>query len=247
MSCSGSTTCGMSDPKTFDAIDGTPIFYGSPGEYTRKQIKAERAFYRRLVDWIAPLRYFSAAYGPKAINEVKWIGHAGAYVCKPGCHGRGRAIDLNRIQWNGAATNMYGGDHASSNRTVRRRYLAVDASCRRYFKYTLDGWYNAQHANHIHVDTHTTPVLDRSSSSDTKFVQAVCNNFNGAGLTVDGSWGSTTERAWKQLNAAWGYQGCDPFSSQVAYSEWCNFVMAHGFKDVTASAAAYRSYLCGGS
>jgi len=244
MSCTTSTTCGMSDPKVFDAIDRTPIKYGSPGNYGQREIRAERSFYRKLEDWIWSLRTFSSTYGPKGLQQVRWIGHVGAYVCKTGCHGRGRAIDLNRVQWNGAATDMYGGDHASTNRTARRRYLAVDACCRQYFKYTLDGWYNAQHTNHIHIDDHTTPVLDKSSKSDTGFVQAVCNNFNGAGLTVDGVWGTSTQEAWRALNKKWGYGGCDPFSSQLAYSDWCRFVMAHGFRDVGASAAVYRSALC---
>jgi hypothetical protein len=244
MSCSGSTTCGMNDPKTFDAIDKTPIRYGSPGNYTRVNVKAESAFYQSLVGWIRNLRYFSDAYGGSAMDSLKWIGHAGAYVCKPGCHGRGRAFDINRVQWNGVAVDMYGGDHSSSDRRVRRRYLAVDACCRKHFKYTLDGWYNADHRNHIHVDTHTTPVLSKSSVADTVFVQAVCNNFNFAGLTIDGSWGTATQDAWRDLNDAWGYGGCDPFTDEVAYGDWCHFVMAHGFADAPASAAVYRSVLC---
>lgn len=244
MSCSGSTSCGMSDPKEFDAIGNTPLRYGSPGNYVKKTIKAERDFYQQLVDWLGTVKYFSSTYGPKALSSVSWIGHVGAYVCKAGCHGRGRAIDLNRVQWNGAATDMYGGDHAATNRTVRRRYLAVDAACRKHFKYTLDGWYNAQHTNHIHVDDHTAPILDKSSASDTGFVQAVCNNFNGAGLTVDGAWGTSTQDAWRDLNQTWGYVGCDPFSSRSAYGDWCNFVMAHGFRDAGAASAVYRSFLC---
>lgn len=244
MSCSGSTSCGMADPKEFDAIGNTPLRYGSPGNYVRKTIKAERDFYQQLVDWLGTLKYFSSTYGPKALSNVSWIGHVGAYVCKAGCHGRGRAIDLNRVQWNGAATDMYGGDHAATNRTVRRRYLAVDAACRKHFKYTLDGWYNTQHTNHIHVDDHTAPILDRASASDAGFVQAVCNNFNGAGLTVDGVWGASTQDAWRDLNQTWGYVGCDPFSSRSAYGDWCNFVMAHGFRDAGATSAVYRSFLC---
>jgi hypothetical protein len=30
----------------------------------------------------------------------------------------------------------------------------------------------------------------------------------------------------------------------VAATEWCNFVMAHGFADEGASASVYRSPLC---
>ena len=244
MSCSGSTTCGMSTPKTFSAIDGTPIKYGSPGSYSQRDVKTEKSFYNSLVDWVAMLRYFSGAYGGSATNDLRWIGHAGAYVCKPGCHGRGKAIDLNRIQWNGVAVDMYAGDHSAPNRVVRRRYIAVDACCRRFFKYTLDGWYNAQHQNHIHIDNHTAPVMSKTSTSDTGFVQAVCNNFNGASVPIDGQWGPATQSAWQDLNNAWGYGGCDPFTSEVAYTEWCNFVMAHGFADQGATAAIYRSLVC---
>jgi hypothetical protein len=139
---------------------------------------------------------------------------------------------------------MYGGDYNAGDRTVRRRYIAVDASCRRYFKYTLDGWYNPDHTNHIHVDLHTVPVFSKDSISDTGFIQAVCNNFDGAGLEIDGVWGPKTQDAWRDVNDAWRYNGCDPFSNEVATAEWCNFVMAHGFADEPASAAILRSPLC---
>lgn len=244
MSCSGSTTCGMSNPKTFSAIDGTPIKYGSPGNYSVRDVKAERSFYNQLVDWIVKLRYFSDTWGGSGLTDLRWIGHAGAYVCKPGCHGRGRAIDLNRIQWNGVVVDMFSGDHASSDRITRRRYLAVDAMCRRFFKYTLDGWYNAQHENHIHVDDHAAPILSKTSTSDTGFVQAVCNNFDAAGLVVDGSWGPSTQSAWQNVNSAWGYNGCDPFTSALDYADWCNFVAAHGFADKGATAAVFSSVRC---
>jgi hypothetical protein len=244
MSCSGSTTCGMNDPKTFDAIGPTPIKYGSPGDYTRKEIRCERKLYTELVDWLATLKQYSTVFGGWGMNEVKYLGHVGAYVCKPGCHGVGQAFDINRIQWNGVATDMYGGDHNAGDRTVRRRYIAVDASCRRYFKYTLDGWYNPDHTNHIHVDLHTVPVFSKDSISDTGFIQAVCNNFDGAGLEIDGVWGPKTQDAWRDVNDAWRYNGCDPFSNEVATAEWCNFVMAHGFADEPASAAILRSPLC---
>ncbi|HET9311484.1 MAG TPA: extensin family protein [Actinomycetota bacterium] len=244
MSCSGATSCGMVDRKDFDAIGGTPVRYGSPGDYVRRTISCERSFYGDLVDWLKSLKYFSDAFGGTQMNGVDFIGHAGAFVCKPGCHGRGLALDINRVQWAGVACNMFGGDHASGTRRVRRRYLAVDASCRKFFKYTLDGWYNAQHTNHIHVDGHTRPVFDKQSVSDVGFIQAVCNNFDGAGVTVDGSWGPRTQRAWDATNDAWGFNGCNPFASEVAAAEWCNFVMAHGFADEGASASVYRSLLC---
>jgi hypothetical protein len=131
--------------------------------------------------------------------------------------------------------NIYGHDHASGDKTRRRRYLAVDASCRRYFDSTLDGWYNADHRNHIHMDNHKTPHLDRDSRSDTVFVQAVCNNFNSAGLAIDGSWGPATQDAFEKINREWGYpQDCNPAWNEGHWREWCAQVMRHGFNDVTA-------------
>jgi hypothetical protein len=234
----------MSDPRSFDEIGATPVRYGSPGSYVRRTISCQRPFHSDLVDWLKSLKFFSQAFGGQAMDAVDFIGHAGAFVCKPGCHGRGLAFDINRIQWRAVACDMFGGDHAAGDRRVRRRYLAVDASCRKFFKYTLDGWYNAQHTNHIHVDAHTRPVFDKRSTSDAGFIQAVCNNLDGAGLTVDGSWGPRTQRAWDAINAAWGFNGCNPFANEVATAEWCNFVMAHAFADEGASASIYRSPLC---
>lgn len=234
MGCSGSTTCGMSDPKSFDAIDGTPIKYGRPGDYTRITVRAERSFYDRMVLWIRSLRSFSSTYGGSSFETLKWLGHAGAYVCKNGCHGRGRAFDLNRVRWNGYTVDIYGGDHASGTRSVRRRYLAVDATCRRYFKYTLDGWYNSAHANHIHFDDHTQTVLSKSSRSDTVFVQAVCNNFNGAGLVIDGDWGPLTQGAFNDINREMNYKNKDPFTKAADYRVWLGLIQRHGFKNVSA-------------
>ena len=241
MSCSGSQTCGMENPKTFDGIDGTPIKYGSPGNYRRIEIQAETAFHTRMKNWVGTLRLFSRTYGPPAFNELQWLGHAGAYVCKDGCHGQGRAFDLNYVKWNSYALNIFGGAHASAARGVRRRYLAVDASCRRWFKYTLNGWY-PNHHNHIHFDNHTAPVLSKTSTSDVRFVQAVCNNFNFAGLTIDGNWGPATQRAWQKINNKFAYEPTTyrPFSSVSGYAVWLNLVMKHGFKNVPAG--YYKTY-----
>ncbi len=246
------TTCpSLVNPKEFDAIDGTPLKKLQNGSWVQGKVTEESCFYDILVSWIQTLRFFSSAYGGSGLSTLKWVGNAGGRVCKStsSCHNKGRALDLSKVVWNGVTVDMYGGDHASTNRTKRRRYLAVDACCRRYFKYTLDGWYDAAHSGHIHVDNDRVPVLDKQSESDTKFVQAVCNNFNGAGLAIDGVWGQRTQDAWVALNRAWDYRltKCDPFTTEVAYSDWCNYVMAHGFRDAGANSAVYRSQLCGPS
>lgn len=189
----------------------------------------------------------SDLHGDSAYNSLNWLAHIGMFTCKAGCHGQGKAIDIRRIKWNGTDCCPGGGDHAASSRTVRRRYLAVDATLRMYFKFVLDGWFTTatcgaddnSHTNHFHAETHfavSDIVLDKGACSDTVFIQAVCNNFNGAGLTIDGDWGPLTQAAWDDINNAWGWGGCgSPFSSHTAYEKWLHRVVYAGFSDVGAS------------
>lgn len=238
MTCNGTSGCSMSTPKTFRAIDGTPIKYGSPGNYSQIDIRAETSFYNKLVNLVRQMRWDSVTYGGTSFSTLEWLGHIGAYTCKTGCHGKGRAWDLNYVKWNGYSLNIYGGAHKSSTLSVRRRFLAVDAECRYWFKYTIDGNYDSAHGNHIHMDNHTAPVLSKSSGSDTVFVQAVCNNFNSAGLTIDGNWGTATQNAWNAINAKFHYSTskCNPFSDSYHYQAWLYLVIAHGYDDVAAGA-----------
>jgi hypothetical protein len=117
-----------------------------------------------------------------------------------------------------------------------------------YFKDTLDGWYTTancadddSHLNHIHVASHfATPdiVLDKNSCPDTLFIQAVCNNFDGAGLSIDGGWGPATDNAWDHINNVWnwGGGGCgNVFQNHDAYSKWLHRVVYAGFSDVNAA------------
>ena len=240
MGCAGynhveGTSCGADNQVFYKYIDGTPLKVGQPGSYEHRDIRTGPTFKDKLVDWVQTLKYFSKTYAGSWFNDLEFVGHIGATVCKDGCHGLGRAIDINYVKWNGYTVNAFGGDHASGDRTRKRRYLAVDACCRRYFQYTLDGWYNSAHENHIHVDNDGVPLLDKNSRSDTVFVQAVCNAFNSAGLSIDGSWGQNTQDAWLDINRAWGYaSSCTPTAYQGHWADWCNQVMKHGFDDVGA-------------
>ena len=107
--------------------------------------------------------------------------------------------------------------HASGTASLRKRYLAIDSVCRRRFRYVLDGWYNADHADHIHSDFGGLPVRCLTgSSSRHKFVQATCNNFRGSGLAVDGIWGPRPESAFNGLMSALGVTG-DPHTTTSVY------------------------------
>ena len=212
---------------TFSRIDGTPVYYwrSSRGDTTLRNWQCTQAFYDTLVLWIRDLRAYSGAYG-----SVTYLVSAGFYVNKPGQHGAGTAMDLDHVRWSGGQTiSPLDGHHASGTQYVRRRYLAVDAVCRRRFRYVLDGWYDSAHTDHIHSDFADLPTLCRTGSrSDTVFVQSMCNNFMGSGLAVDGQWGPLTSNAFNQAKSRLGITG-DPHTSTTAWRNMLAGIAQHGF------------------
>jgi hypothetical protein len=213
--------------KTFSRIDGTPVYYwrSNRGNTSLRNWQCTQAFYDRLVVWIRDLRSLSGA-------DVAFLVSAGFYVNKSGQHGQGTAMDLDLVRWaGGRQSSPLDRHHAASNRTLRRRYLAVDAVCRRRFRYVLDGWYNSAHADHIHADFGGLPtVCNKGSRSDAVFVQAMCNNFMGSGLAVDGAWGPLTQAAFDRAKSRLGITG----NPHTDYSVWRTMmarVARHGFAD----------------
>lgn len=160
-----------------------------------------------------------------------WYCTAGFYVNKPGQHGAGTAIDLSIVRWSsGAVSNMFHGDHAAPGIAERRRYFAVEATLRRHFRFVLDGNYNAAHANHFHADWGGLPErrLLTGSRADTVFAQAVCNNFIGSSLAVDGIWGALTQAQVDILKSRLGVTG-NLQTSQAANETLLSGLAAHGF------------------
>jgi hypothetical protein len=214
---------------TFQEIDGTPVYYWRSSRPNTRPVnwRCTQAYHDQLVLWMRDLRTLSADYG-----TVSFIASAGFYVNKPGQHGAGSAMDLDHVEWSsGTVCTPLDRHHKSGDRQIRRRYLAVDAVCRRRFRYVLNGWYNAAHADHIHSDFGGLPVRClKGASSDVKFVQAVCNNFLDAGLTVDGAWGARTQNAFTQAKTALGITG-DPHTSTSVWQTMLSGIAEHGFAD----------------
>ncbi|RSM91646.1 hypothetical protein DMH04_01315 [Kibdelosporangium aridum] len=212
---------------TFSNIDGTPVYYwrSNRPNTTPRNWQCTQEFYDRLVLWIRDLRSLASAYG-----SITYVVSAGFYVNKPGEHGAGTAADIDHIQWSsGTVCTPLDRHHASTNIALRRRYLGLDAVTRRRFRYVLDGWYNADHADHIHADFGGLPIrLLTGSQSDTKFIQAACNNFRNAGLTVDGDWGPLTQSAYNSMKSALGVSG-DPTAGAAAYQQLLSGIAQHGF------------------
>ncbi|MFI9007815.1 extensin family protein [Actinosynnema sp. NPDC053489] len=212
---------------TFQRIDGTPVYYwrSSRGDTALRNWQVTQEFYDSLVLWIRDLRSLSSAYG-----SITYLVSAGFYVNKPGEHGTGTAMDLDHVRWSGGqVSSPLDHDHASGTTATRRRYLALEATCRRRFRYVLDGWYNADHADHIHSDFGGLPVrCVTGSESDTKFVQSLCNNFLGSGLEVDGIWGPLTQSAFTTAKSRLGTTG-DPHTTTSVWQSFLSAAARKGF------------------
>jgi hypothetical protein len=237
--------------RRFDQLDGVPLCYWRwtdgtrPGTQPRQLTFAStNDFHARLVLWVRDLKTIAATYG--GLRGMDRIVTAGTYVNKPLEHGKGKAFDLDQVRWGNVAVTPFLREHLSSDVRVRRRYLAVDAVCRRHFHWVLDGGYNADHADHLHLDTAGGALLcDRTAKSDTAFVQQVVNAFQGARLPVDGAWGPATQRALDESRRRLGVSG-DPCTNADEWRHWLLRVAACGFAGVPfAQAPADQGDLLG--
>lgn len=151
-------------------------------------------------NWASNINAYATSVGGFGIE---WVGDIGVTVCKTGFHGEGRAFDLTQLRFtDGSFIDMNWAWRTSGCATAftRRRYLAVVASLRRHVGTVLTGWYNADHANHIHFDNGIAlPPIRTSVVTDTTMVQAICNYMNGESLAIDGAWGPLTEAAYGRL------------------------------------------------
>ncbi|WP_151523321.1 extensin family protein [Serinicoccus kebangsaanensis] len=214
---------------SFSRINGVEVYYGTQTSPLRTW-RCTPGFYDRLQAWMTTLSNWSGQAGHGAVRS---IGSAGFYVNRSGQHGAGTAMDLSMVRWAGGRnSNMFNGDHASGNRTRRRRYFAVEATLRRHFRYVLDGNYNADHRNHFHADVAALPDrrLLHGSRADTVFVQAVCNNFLGSGIAIDGDWGPNTQREVTRLKNRLNVSG-DLQSNRSAVNKLLKGIALHGFRD----------------
>lgn len=216
----------------YSSIDGVPLYYWrtADGQAYPFTAYSTEEFRKRLVRWVRCLRNVTAEYGGSLYGDLERIVTAGVYVNRSGQHGEGTAFDLDQITWTGGRhCTPYWRVHEHHRRMARRRYLAVDAVSRRYFRYVLDGWYNSAHADHIHFDFGGLPqTCSTGSTSDTIFVQAACNNFMDAGLVVDGAWGAKTDIAFERSKTLLSIEG-DPHTSWRSWRRWLRRAAACGF------------------
>jgi hypothetical protein len=183
--------------RAYPTIGGVRLRYvRTDPDITRYQARSTASFEVKLDAFSRDIIKVS----PGGYGRLIWLGTAGAYVNKPGYHGLGRAFDLDVVRWSRVACRPIRRHHANRARTIRRRYIGIDALARRWFKYVLDGWYNAAHRDHIHVDDGGGAlVFNPRYRSDVVFIQAAVNDMISGRLVIDGIYGPLTDRAFVRL------------------------------------------------
>jgi hypothetical protein len=172
-------------------------------------------------------------------NGITWLGESGTHADRPvsgtstpSMHTYARAFDLDAVRFaDGFTCDMAYSWRSGVTTRHKRCYVAVAASVRRRFNTVLTAWYNSDHSFHIHLDNGATlGPLRRESKADTVLVQSICRYLNGSSISIDGSWGSGTERAFKALLPKTNCGG-DPTTSVSALRTFCDTVTVNGVVD----------------
>lgn len=162
--------------------------------------------------------------------RVDWFG--AKYTYRPygnnNDHPTSVAMDMSAIYFTGGDfVDMHISWRSAAGLRHQRKYTAIAAVLRTLMPEVLTHAHTG-HIDHIHFDIdypNSGPGLVRGSQKDTLIMQLSCNHFNGAGLALDGQWGSRTEAANVALRSRMGLSNVDPTRS---YLEMANFLQSVG-------------------
>ncbi|SDX38031.1 hypothetical protein [Thiocapsa roseopersicina] len=182
-------TLGGGVPVHYDRMN-PPFHYGSKGK--QFTLAAEKSL-ENLLD-----AAFAELWQKCPLGKADIILTAGAFVCKSGQHGKGRAFDCDGIWW---------GDRLLLTKNYRadsQAYLGVEAILRKHIGTVLNFEYNRSHEDHWHLDTGTKPGFSASSKSRVLFLQMALGKLFGRRVDVDGRVGDETRGAVRDVLEALG-------------------------------------------
>lgn len=186
---------------TFDIISGIPIHYARPPVATygsrgkRSPFRCSRVLHDTFIACLQELSDVCPLGPPEVVVS------AGAYVNKPGQHGKGQAVDIDAIFW---AERDFITDFYLIDKVF---YLAVESVLRRHFGIVLNYLYNSAHHDHFHLDLSTPVQFFENSKSRVLYLQASLNHIHGRGVLEDGIWGLQTAEATTEVLRGLGLQG----------------------------------------
>ena len=131
---------------SFKTLGGVPVHYARPpvaqyGSRGKPHTFYCEAGFQKQLDSMFDELWLKCPFG-----KAEVITSAGAFVEKPGQHGKGRALDIDGIFWaeRDFVTLRYPKD--------TKFYLGVEAILKKHFGTVLDYNYNKDHHDHFHVD-----------------------------------------------------------------------------------------------
>jgi hypothetical protein len=174
-------------------LDGVRLLYARAGAPRPQSFSIERGFRDVLVATVKSVRFRA----PQGFGDLVSITSAGAYVDKPGAHGRGRAFDHDAWTFENVDIRPLRQDHAAASRARRQRYWALAAILRSRSAFVLHGEYDAAHRDHIHQDNvAATRAFTTGSEAAVKLAQAICKHIYGnTTLVIDGVFGPLSRAA----------------------------------------------------
>lgn len=190
--------------QTFKQLARVPVHYdrypteSGAGYGTRGKPFSPRAT-ERMVEALGKCFADIFKQAPFGAGEV--ITSAGAYVDKPGHHGRGEAFDLDGIFWKDI--HLVAIEYPAKPHL----YLAVESILRQHFGTVLAYNYNLDHRDHFHMDLGTPVGFQKMSKSRVEYLQASLLYVHGFQVDVDGVWGPSTEQVVKAALADLGLKG----------------------------------------
>lgn len=248
-------TLGGVEVRTYD-FGARPNLICASDSYRRASGRGwpiDPTFETRLDEWAQNFSHFAATYGKETTGALLWIGsHGTERFGRAGTsyHYGSQAIDISWVEFEKASTefcasNPDGGRSGSGINTQIevRRYLAVEASLRKYFGWVLN-FRVPNHQDHLHVDDaggncpggfHADFFgFSRRSMSVTYFIQNCIQAFSDRAIDNDGVYGDQTDREWKNLLALMNLGHLEPKTNLADYRLFLDLIVAHGLANKPA-------------
>jgi len=192
--------------KSFKELAGVPVHYDRdrPQDYGTKGRQLTFEAMPEMIDRLDSA--FEEVW--TVFGKAEIILTAGAYVDKPGWHGRGLAFDLDGILW--PDKSMVAAEYPDNPAL----YLGVEALLRRHMGTVLNWHYNRAHRDHWHMQLDGRRDF-LGAASQTYFLQAALTYIFGEEVAIDGIYGPHTRDALSRAldyvdldrGNIWGKQG----------------------------------------
>ena len=207
------------------SLSGLPLIYEVNGR--RSAFRFDTAFFAQLESWADGLVEVLPSRPTELWTYGSWTN--GQSACDS-WHNSGRAFDVARLRLADGSVVSCRYDQwrdldAARLDAARRRYWSLAAGLHQRFAYVLTYLYNAQHANHIHVDNgrsgNAESTFSARSEVQVQAVQALCSYLWDTPVELTGEWDSATRTAAGQVLDRLGLD-----DAMDAAGSWTGFLTA---------------------